>query len=609
MRPCVVDKAGGSKPVPSRVVRENERMAKSELLLAVNQIATERNLPREVVVEVLKGALATVFRRMTETASTQAVEVEIDLENGQVRIFTQKTVVEEVRDPRVEISLEEARRIRPDVRVGETLRVDVTPANFAQRIAAQNVRQIILQRIREAEREHLYRYFSEQEGEIVHGVVQAVTPQGATVLLAQGRAEAILPRNQMVPGERLQPHQRIRAYLAEVRQTPRGPQIILSRTHKNMIRRLLETEVPEIYNGLVEIKAIAREPGQRTKVAVAATQPNIDPVGACIGQRGMRIQSLVHELGGEKIDVIEWHPDPTVFIAKALSPARVLTVHLFEEKRSERTAQVVVPDDQLSLAIGREGLNARLAARLTGWRIDIHSLTEALEQWLPRVEDPELRERMGEAARLIPAMQEALARHKAQPNLTWTAEELRDARTFLEAAYQAYMARREAERARRKAQKEARVEAPPAAEALEPAPVAAEELPEAVAEAAPSPEPEPVAVQAASASEPEPVVLPEPAPDAREATPEPAEALSVPEALPEPFGVPEPEPGGVEVEVEAEAVLGEDADEDEEEEERRRRKKAGKAKERRRVRYEVDFEDETWLRRMRGGRVRDWLEE
>lgn len=586
-------------------------MAKSELLLAVNQIATERNLPREVVVEVLKGALATVFRRMTETASTQAVEVEIDLENGQVRIFTQKTVVEEVRDPRVEISLEEARRIRPDVRVGETLRVDVTPANFAQRIAAQNVRQIILQRIREAEREHLYRYFSEQEGEIVHGVVQAVTPQGATVLLAQGRAEAILPRNQMVPGERLQPHQRIRAYLAEVRQTPRGPQIILSRTHKNMIRRLLETEVPEIYNGLVEIKAIAREPGQRTKVAVAATQPNIDPVGACIGQRGMRIQSLVHELGGEKIDVIEWHPDPTVFIAKALSPARVLMVHLFEEKRSERTAQVVVPDDQLSLAIGREGLNARLAARLTGWRIDIHSLTEALEQWLPRVEDPELRERMGEAARLIPAMQEALARHKAQPNLTWTAEELRDARTFLEAAYQAYMARREAERARRKAQKEARVEAPPAAEALEPAPAAAEELPEAVAEAAPSPEPEPVAVQAASASEPEPVVLPEPAPDAREATPEPAEALSVPEALPEPFGVPEPEPGGVEAEVEAEAVLGEDADEDEEEEEeeRRRRKKAGKAKERRRVRYEVDFEDETWLRRMRGGRVRDWLEE
>ena len=586
-------------------------MAKSELLLAVNQIATERNLPREVVVEVLKGALATVFRRMMETASTQAVEVEIDLENGQVRIFTQKTVVEEVRDPRVEISLEEARRIRPDVRVGETLRVDVTPANFAQRIAAQNVRQIILQRIREAEREHLYRYFSEQEGEIVHGVVQAVTPQGATVLLAQGRAEAILPRNQMVPGERLQPHQRIRAYLAEVRQTPRGPQIILSRTHKNMIRRLLETEVPEIYNGLVEIKAIAREPGQRTKVAVAATQPNIDPVGACIGQRGMRIQSLVHELGGEKIDVIEWHPDPTVFIAKALSPARVLMVHLFEEKRSERTAQVVVPDDQLSLAIGREGLNARLAARLTGWRIDIHSLTEALEQWLPRVEDPELRERMGEAARLIPAMQEALARHKAQPNLTWTAEELRDARTFLEAAYQAYMARREAERARRKAQKEARVEAPPAAEALEPAPAAAEELPEAVAEAAPSPEPEPVAVQAASASEPEPVVLPEPAPDAREATPEPAEALSVPEALPEPFGVPEPEPGGVEVEVEAEAVLGEDADEDEEEEveERRRRKKAGKAKERRRVRYEVDFEDETWLRRMRGGRVRDWLEE
>ena len=424
-------------------------MAKSELLLAVNQIASERNLPREIVLDVLKGALATVFRRMTDTSNAQAVDVEIDLESGRVRVFTQKTVVEEVRDPRAEIALAEARRIRPDVRVGDTLRVDVTPANFMQRVAAQNVRQIILQRIREAEREHLYRYFSEQEGEIVHGVVQAVTPQGATVLLAQGRAEAILPRTQMVPGERLQPHQRIRAYLAEVRQTPRGPQIILSRTHKNMVRRLLETEVPEIYNGLVEIKAIAREPGQRTKVAVVATQPNIDPVGACIGQRGMRIQSLVHELGGEKIDVIEWHPDPAVFIAKALSPARVLTVHLFEEKRSERTAQVIVPDDQLSLAIGREGLNARLAARLTGWRIDIHSLTEALEQWLPRVRDLNLQAWMGEAARLIPAMEEALARHKSQPHLPWSADELRDARAFLEAAYQAYLAHREAERARR----------------------------------------------------------------------------------------------------------------------------------------------------------------
>jgi N utilization substance protein A len=579
-------------------------MAKSELLLAVNQIATERNLPREVVVEVLKGALATVFRRMTETATTQAVEVEIDLENGQVRIFTPKVVVVEVRDSRVEISLEEARRIRLDVRMGETLRVDVTPANFAQRIAAQNVRQIILQRIREAEREHLYRYFSEQEGEIVHGAVQAVTPHGATVLLAQGRAEAILPRNQMVPGERLQPHQRIRAYLAEVRQTPRGPQIILSRAHKNMIRRLLETEVPEIHNGLVEIRAIAREPGQRTKVAVAATQPNIDPVGACIGQRGMRIQSLVHELGGEKIDVIEWHPDPAVFIAKALSPARVLTVHLFDEKRSERTAQVVVPDDQLSLAIGREGLNARLAARLTGWRIDIHSLAEALEQWLPRVEDPELRERMGEAARLIPAMREALARHKAQPGLTWTADELRDARAFLEAAYQAYVARREAERARRRAQKEARVEAPPAAEAPQPPPAAVEELPEAV----PAPEPEPVTVEAASALEPEPVTRSEPVPDARETIPEPAEVLSVLETLPEPVAVHEPEPSEVEEGIEMEVAL-EELEEDEDEEERRRRKKAGRAKERRRVRYEVDFEDEAWLRRMRGGRVRDWLEE
>ncbi len=572
-------------------------MAKSELLLAVNQIAADRNLPREVVLEVLKGALATVFRRMTDVGNAQAVDVDIDLETGQIRVFLQKTVVETVEDPRHEISLEEARRIRPDVRVGETVRVDVTPANFAQRIAAQNVRQIVMQRIREAERDYLYRYFSEQEGEIVHGVVQAVTPQGATVLLAQGRAEAILPRNQMVPGERLQPHQRIRAYLAEVRQTPRGPQLILSRTHKNLIRRLLETEVPEIYNGLVEIKAIAREPGQRTKVAVAATQPNIDAVGACIGQRGMRIQNLVHELGGEKIDVIEWHPDPAVFIAKALSPARVLTVHLFEEKRSERTAQVVVPDDQLSLAIGREGLNARLAARLTGWRIDIHSLTEALEQWLPRVEDPELQERMGEAVRLIPAMREALARHKAQPGLPWSAEELRDARAFLEAAYQAFMARREAERARRKAQK-ARLEAPEAVEAVEvaePEAVPAEAEPAPAEKEAPALEPAlaaseaagEAAVEAAAPVAPEEIPVPEPAQEAVEP------ALS----MPEPVAV-EPEPVAVEGD-----------EEDEEEEELRRRKKAGKGKERRRVRYEIDYEDETWLRRMRGGRVRDWLEE
>ncbi len=588
-------------------------MPKSELLLAVNQIAADRNLPREIVLDVLKGALATVFRRMTETGSAQPVDVEIDLDTGQIRIFMEKTVVEKVADPRHEISLEEARRIRPDVRVGETIRVDVTPANFAQRIAAQNVRQIILQRIREAEREYLYRYFSEQEGEIVHGVVQAVTPQGATVLLAQGRAEAILPRNQMVPGERLQPHQRIRAYLAEVRQTPRGPQLILSRTHKNMIRRLLETEVPEIYNGLVEIKAIAREPGQRTKVAVAATQPNIDAVGACVGQRGMRIQNLVHELGGEKIDVIEWHPDPAVFIAKALSPARVLTVHLFEEKRSERTAQVVVPDDQLSLAIGREGLNARLAARLTGWRIDIHSLTEALEQWLPRVEDPELQALMGEAARLIPVMREALARHQNQPGLPWSADELRDARAFLEAAYQAYMARREAERARRKAQKEkaAQVESP-VVPAEKPEPVSQEAQPVQVMEEEPEEArmavPEPVAMV-----EP-PTSMPEAAPEAAErptdeeaalsapAEPTPVEA-PVPEFAPElpESAFPIPEPVGIEEDEE---------DEDEEdEEELRRRKKAGKAKERRRVRYEIDYEDETWLRRMRGGRVRDWLEE
>jgi N utilization substance protein A len=252
--------------------------------------------------------------------------------------------------------------------------VDATPEDFG-RIAAQTAKQVILQRMREAEREAQYQEYLERLDDILTGTVQS--QNNDVITLSLGRAEAILPRSQQMPGERYRMHDKVRAYVMEVRRTNRGPQIVVSRTHRNMLRRLLEYEVPEIYNGTVEIKSIAREPGHRSKVAVYSNQPGADPVGACVGMRGVRIQSIVKELGGEKIDVIEWNADNSVFISKALSPARVSHVFLDDDPDQGRTATVVVPDDQLSLAIGRAGQNARLAAKLTGWRIDIKSVSEA----------------------------------------------------------------------------------------------------------------------------------------------------------------------------------------------------------------------------------------
>jgi N utilization substance protein A len=272
-----------------------------------------------------------------------------------------------------------------DAVLGDTVMVESTPANFG-RIAAQTAKQVILQRVREAEREMLYEDFSAREGEIVNGTVQSVSGQNITIGL--GRTEAVLPKSQQVPSERYRAHDKIRVYVLEVRRTNRGPQIFVSRNHRNLLRRLLELEVPEIYNGQVEIKSIAREAGARSKVAVMALQPGIDPVGACVGMRGVRIQSIVRELNDEKIDVIEWDSDQKTFIAKALSPARVSQVFLEDHPDEGKTASVIVPDDQLSLAIGREGQNARLAAKLTGWRIDIKSLTEAAEESMGNLDHP-----------------------------------------------------------------------------------------------------------------------------------------------------------------------------------------------------------------------------
>lgn len=426
---------------------------KSEFLLAFNQICSDRNLSREVVLDALRAALVSAYRRNLDASAPENVTANIDLETGEAQIFVEKQVVETVTDPEAEILLANARKLDRSAKVGDLLLVESTPKDFG-RIAAQNAKQIILQRIREAEREAQYEHFAQQEGEIVHGTVHSIKPQGITLHL--GSAEAILPRNQQVPGERYTLHQRVRAYVMEVRKSGRGPQITVSRSHKNMLRRLLELEVPEIFNGAVEIKSIAREAGSRSKVAVAARQAGVDPVGACVGMRGVRIQSIVNELGGEKIDVIEWDPDATTFIAKALSPAKVLSVHLDDDPIEGKTANVAVPDDQLSLAIGRAGQNARLAAKLTGWRIDIQSVTEAGRWALQQVnEDPNVLPALGLAAELLPAVANSLHRHEAE-SLPYNGEELLATRQVVEGVRRYYASLRNAERARMIAEETAR---------------------------------------------------------------------------------------------------------------------------------------------------------
>ncbi|MCZ7551112.1 MAG: hypothetical protein B6D39_02845 [Anaerolineae bacterium UTCFX2] len=361
---------------------------KNEFALAFNEVLEEKGLPKEIVVEALQAALASAYRRHVNASNAQRVDAVIDPETGRMTIFAEKEIVEDVEDERTEVSLTDARQVDENAVLGDMLVVETTPNNFG-RVAAQTARQVIQQRIREAEREAQFNYFSKQIGEIVSGVVQAVNSQAVTLGLEM-KAEGQMPRAQQILGERFRVHDRVRALLLEVVVTPRGPQIILSRAHRNFLRRLLENEVPEIYHGLVEIRSIAREPGQRSKVAVAALQSGVDPVGACVGIRGVRIQAIVRELNDEKIDVIEWSSDPAVYIAKALSPARVSGVYLNEHAKGVKTATVVVPEDQLSLAIGRDGQNARLGAKLTAWKIDIKSLPEAASDALNKLQnDPD----------------------------------------------------------------------------------------------------------------------------------------------------------------------------------------------------------------------------
>ena len=343
---------------------------KSDFILAITQLSAEKNLPKEVVIAAVEAALASAYRK-DAFAVNQNVTVKISPVTGKVQVWAEKMVVEKVTDPRAEITLADARRIKSDAELGQAVQVESTPAN-AGRIAAQTAKQVILQRLHEAEHSAIIEEYAGREGSVVSGLVQKIEPR--QILIDLGRTEAVLPSNEQVPGERYRVGQRLKVNIVEVAKTPKGPRVIVSRSHPDLVRRLFESEVPEIHAGVVEVKSIAREAGSRSKVAVAARQDGVDPVGCCVGLRGIRIQNIVSELNGEKIDVVAWNAEPGAFIASALNPAQILAVEL---NRAQGVATVIVPDRQLSLAIGKEGQNVRLAAKLTGWRIDIKSASVA----------------------------------------------------------------------------------------------------------------------------------------------------------------------------------------------------------------------------------------
>jgi N utilization substance protein A len=383
-------------------------MPKNEFALAFNEVLEEKQLSKDIILGAIESAMVSAYRRAVNASTAQHVEAKIDPETGKVMVFAEKEVVEDVQEPKTEVLLDEARKVNPECQLGDMVVVETTPADFG-RVAAQTARQVIQQRIREAERSNQMSYFERQVGEIVSGIVQATNAQSTTLGLDM-KAEGVLPSNQRIPGERFKLHDRVRAVVLEVKDGSRGPQIVLSRAHRNFLRRLLENEVPEIYHGVVEIRAIAREPGARAKVAVMATQAGVDPVGACVGIKGVRIQAIVKELHDEKIDIIQWDQDPVVYISKAISPARVSGVYLAELDGS-RTATVVVGEDQLSLAIGRDGQNARLAAKLTGWRIDIKSLAEAAADAIQKLHsDAGLSALLPQVVESIPNVEDILAK-------------------------------------------------------------------------------------------------------------------------------------------------------------------------------------------------------
>ncbi|MCM3709903.1 transcription termination factor NusA [Sporosarcina luteola] len=343
----------------------------SDLLDALTALEKQKGISRDVIVEAIEAALVTAYKRNFNQA--QNVRVDLNLEKGTMKVYSRKDVVEEVEDERLQIALEDALAINPAYELGDIVEEEVTPRDFG-RIAAQTAKQVVTQRVREAERGLIYDEYVDREDDIVNGIVERLDARNLYVGL--GKVEAVLPSSEQITTESYKPHDRIKVYITKVERTSRGPQVFVSRTHPGLLRRLFEMEVPEIYDGTVEIKSIAREAGDRSKISVHTNNEEVDPVGSCVGSRGARVQSISNELNGEKVDIVEWSEDPVIFVANALSPSKVLDVQVNEEDRS---TTVVVPDYQLSLAIGKRGQNARLAAKLTGWKIDIKSETDARE--------------------------------------------------------------------------------------------------------------------------------------------------------------------------------------------------------------------------------------
>ena len=342
----------------------------ADFVQAIFELGKEKGISPELLYQAVEEALITAYKK--NFGSSQNVRVDLNKQTGEIHVYARKNVVEAVTDSAQELSLDEARKINPNYEVNDIIEIEVTPRNFG-RIAAQNAKQVVVQRIREAERGMVFEKFSSRENDIVNGVVQRL--ENRNVYIDLGRAEAILMPNEQIPGEVYQHHDRIKTYIVEVKKTNKGPQIMVSRTHPGLLKRLFELEVPEIHDGLVEIKSVAREPGMRSKISVYTKDENIDPVGACVGQKGMRVQTIVNELRGEKIDIVKYSSNPEQYVANALSPAKVLMAVADE---NEKICRVVVPDYQLSLAIGKEGQNARLAAKLTGWKIDIKRESQAV---------------------------------------------------------------------------------------------------------------------------------------------------------------------------------------------------------------------------------------
>lgn len=336
-----------------------------EFMLAVEELEKEKGVSKDLLIEAIESALVSAYKKNYGTS--QNVRVNINRENGDINVFMRKDVVEEIEDPLCQVSVEEAKEIDPNYQDGDVVEKQVTPRDFG-RIAAQTAKQVVVQRIREAERGMIYNDFVNRQGEIVGGVVQRISND--MVFVDMSRTEGILPANEQVPGEVYEVNERLKVYIMDVKRTTKGPQVYLSRSHPGLVKRLFELEVPEIQDGVVEIRSIAREAGSRTKIAVYTENPDVDPVGACVGTKGSRVQAIVDELYGEKIDIITWNENPSLLISSALSPAKVEQVLIDEE---ERSATVIVPDYQLSLAIGKEGQNVRLAAKLCGWKIDIKS--------------------------------------------------------------------------------------------------------------------------------------------------------------------------------------------------------------------------------------------